>query len=191
MNELEPIQLAKKLRLIVYKINCLPLEQEERNRLINEYFFWLDYAEEEGIELEEGIRLFENYRKRTQRLRKRITKIIRGDSLFLTFTFTDDVLASTNEDTRLRYVRRFLKSISSNYVANIDFGKTNGREHYHAVCTVSEKVDYTAWKYGGLNGVKVRKSSNPLALAKYINKLVHHATKESTCKSKIIYSRQK
>lgn len=190
MDKLEPIQVAKKLRLIVYKINYLASTEEERNRLINEYFIWVDYAEENGIQLEEGIRLFENYRKRTQRLRKRITKIIQSDSLFLTFTFTDQSLASTSQETRQQYVRRFLNTISSNYVANIDFGKTNGREHYHAICTVSEKVDYNAWKYGALNGVKVRKSSNPLALAKYINKFVHHATKESTCKSKIIYSRQ-
>lgn len=190
MDKLEPIQLAKKLRLIVYKINYLPLIEEERNRLINEYFIWVDYAEENGIQLEEGIRLFENYRKRTQRLRKRITQIIQSDSLFLTFTFTDKVLENTSQDTRLQYVRKFLKSISSNYVANIDFGKTNGREHYHAVCIVPGRIDYTSWNYGSLNGVKVRKSSNPLALAKYINKFVHHATKESTCKSKIIYSRQ-
>lgn len=190
MENLEPIQLAKKLRLIVYKINHLASTEEERNRLINEYFIWVDYAEENGIQLEQGIRLYENYRKRTQRLRKRITKIIQCDSLFLTFTFTDKVLANTNQETRQKYVKRFLNTISRNYVANIDFGKTNGREHYHAVCTVSEKVNYNAWNYGALNGVKVRKSSNTLALAKYINKFVHHATKESTCKSRIIYSRQ-
>ena len=190
MNELEPIQLAKKLRLIIYKINYLAPTEEERNRLINEYFVWFDYAEEEGIQLEQGIRLFENYRKRTKRLRKRITKIIQSDSLFLTFTFTDEVLQNTTQDTRQQYVRRFLNTISSNYVANIDFGKTNGREHYHAVCIVSGKIDYTSWQHGALNGVKVRSSSNPLALAKYINKFVHHATKDSTCKSKIIYSRQ-
>ena len=189
MTELDGVKIAKELRRIVNRLNYAELPIEERNELLERYFFIMEDAEKNNININEGMRLYENYRKRNQRLRKRISNIIDCDSLFLTFTFTDDVLNSTSQDTRQIYVRRFLKSISKNYVANVDFGKENGREHYHAVCLVSEKVDYTSWKYGALNGERVRKNSSPLALAKYVNKLVYHATKETTSQ-RIIFSRQ-
>ena len=189
MTELEEVKIAKELRRIVNRLNYAELPIEERNGLLERYFFIMDECERNNINIDEGMRLYENYRKRNQRLRKRISNIIECDSLFLTFTFTDDVFISTSQDTRQQYVRKFLKIISENYVANIDFGDKNHREHYHAICIVSERVDYTSWKYGALNGVRVRKNSSPLALAKYINKFVHHATKETTTQ-KIIFSRQ-
>lgn len=190
MNELEEVKIARDLRRIINRLNYAELPQEERNELIERYFWIMEMSENYEVNIDEGMRLYENYRKRNQRLRKRISKIIQSDSLFLTFTFTDKVLASTTEDTRQRYVRYFMNTISNNYVANIDYGGKFGREHYHAVCIVSGKVDYTAWKYGALNGVRVRKGSSPLALAKYVNKLVYHATKDTTTQ-KIIFSRQK
>ena len=181
--------LAKELRRIVNRLRYNDLPQEERDSLINEYFWVFDYAEEEGIELDDSIRLYENYRKRNKRLRSRIKAIIKNDSLFLTFTFRPDVLESTSPETRHQYVRKFLKSISSNYVANLDYGGKFGREHYHAVCIVSGKINYKAWKYGALNGQKIRSNSEPIALAKYINKLTYHAVKDTSAKN-IIYSRQ-
>lgn len=189
MTELEEVKIARDLRRIINRLNYAELPQEERNQLIEHYFWIMEMSENNEVNIDEGMRLYENYRKRNQRLRKRICNIIQRDSLFLTFTFTDEVLANTTQDTRQQYVRKFLKTISSNYVANIDFGGKFGREHYHAVCIVSGRVDYTAWKYGALNGVKVRKGSSPLALAKYVNKLVYHATKDTTSQ-KIIFSRQ-
>lgn len=188
MTELLSIQIAKKLRWIINRLRIQNLTEDDKKLLLTEYFWLIDYAEEEQIDLPTGMRLYDNYRKRNQRLRKRIKCIIQNESLFLTFTFTDATFETTSEDTRHKYVRRFLKSISSNYVANVDYGKNNGREHYHAVCIVNGKIDYTTWKYGALNGVKVRKGSSPLALAKYVNKLCYHATKQTT-KQKIIYSR--
>ena len=190
MPEFDKITIAKELRRIINRINYSELPIEERNELLERYFFIMEDAERNNININEGMRLYENYRKRNQRLRKRISNIIECDSLFLTFTFTDEVLAKTNQDTRQQYVRRFLKSISKNYVANIDFGGKFGREHFHAVCIVSEKVDYTSWKYGALNGERVRKNSSPLALAKYVNKLVYHATKETTAQ-RLIFSKKK
>ena len=189
MTEFDKITIAKELHRIINRLNYAELPIEERNELLERYFFIMDECDRNNINIDDGMRLYENYRKRNQRLRKRISNIIECDSLFLTFTFTDDVLAKTNQDTRQQYVRRFLKSISENYVANIDFGGKFGREHFHAVCIVSEKVDYTSWKYGALNGERVRKNSSPLALAKYVNKLVYHATKETTAQ-RIIFSRQ-
>lgn len=112
---------------------------------------------------------------------------------FLTLTFTDDVLASTSEDTRRRYVARFLKSISQNYVGNIDYGKLNEREHYHAIVE-GDQLDLSSWTYGFTKCIKVGYSdiiTDTARLSKYINKLSNHATKKTTKGKKIIYSRQK
>ena len=71
---------------------------------------------------------------RSTRLKKRIEFMMNlGECTFLTLTFTDDVLNKTSQDTRRQHVFRYLKSQSSFYVANIDFGSKHGREHYHAI----------------------------------------------------------
>ena len=111
-----------------------------------------------------------------------------GNCIFLTFTFTDEVLAKTNEDTRRQKVRRYLSSYNCEYVANIDFGKKNGREHYHALIQCNN-VDYNAFDYGALNGERVRSTNDFAKLAKYISKLTNHAIKDTAKGSRLIYNR--
>lgn len=123
------------------------------------------------------------YRK-YKRVRDKTTDlVITSQAVFLTLTFTDDVLARTSRSTRRRYVSRYLKSQSCEYVANIDFGKTTEREHYHAlVFAPNQKIDLKPWhKYGAIVAEKVRgKKDDDKRLAKYITKLTRHALKEST-----------
>lgn len=127
--------------------------------------------------------------KRVKRLKQRITYMLEnGSCQFLTLTFTDDVLAKTSEDTRRQYVRRFLSSFSNEFVANIDFGKENGREHYHALIMTDKRIKYTDWKCGNCDGQRVY-NNNTTAMAKYISKLTNHAIKETTKQCRIIYSR--
>lgn len=130
--------------------------------------------------------------KRVKYLRGRIKSMIVYPSLFLTLTFTDDVLKSTSSKTRRDYVQRFLRNLECNYVGNIDFGKLNGREHYHAVVQV-KRIDYSLWHYGAIKGEKIRldKSSSAERLAKYVSKLTNHAIKETTKRNAIMYSRIK
>ena len=124
---------------------------------------------------------------RNVRLKKRITKYLSmGQCLFLTFTFNDMCLNNTNEQTRRKYVRRWLKEYSSYYVANIDFGSRNEREHYHALICV-DRVDPTTWNNGTINVKRVKPTSDGKALAKYISKLTNHAIKETTKRYAIIY----
>lgn len=127
-----------------------------------------------------------NHYDRNTRLKKKINRLLIEfeEPIFITLTFTNDALEKTSEDTRRRYVARFLKSQGVKYVANIDYGKINGREHYHAVA--SGKINPLEWSYGACNVVKIRQNSDPLALAKYVNKLVNHAKK---IENKIIYSK--
>lgn len=129
-----------------------------------------------------------DYRRNT-RLKNRIRRMLsKGDCAFLTLTFTDSVLDSTTSEQRRLYVLRFLKSQTQTYIANIDFGSVNNREHYH--CITLGNVDLARWTYGNIDVRTIIKSSNPLVLAKYINKLVNHAIKETSKRSHIIYSRR-
>lgn len=134
-----------------------------------------------------------DYKKRT-RLLNRVKNMINKKCIFLTFTFTDESLASSTSDDRRRYVRRYLNMFSDVYVANIDFGdpiKYTGREHYHAIIQANS-VDYSKWKYGSINGEIVYASSkSPEKLSLYINKLTNHAIKDSTTRQHLIYSKNK
>lgn len=126
--------------------------------------------------------------ERTRRLKRRVESIISYPSLFLTLTFTNNVLFTTSLATRRRYVARFLKSITSNYVANIDFGSKKGREHYHALVQV-ESVDHTLWRYGAINFERVSYDSTKTTdkLSEYVSKLTNHAIKKTTRRFHLIY----
>ena len=130
---------------------------------------------------------------RTYRVKKRIQNyVLTGKAIFLTLTFTDDTLNKTNQKTRCRYVKKFLSEECKAYVANIDFGSKNGREHYHAVILPeSDMIDYSKWSYGAINGKRIHNTEKDLKkVAKYITKLTSHAVKETTgYGQRIIYSR--
>lgn len=130
---------------------------------------------------------------RSTRLRKRIENmLLNGECLFLTLTFNDNTLTNTNEKTRRQLVVRYLKSFNCQYIANIDFGSKNGREHYHAIINTN-CIDLSAWrKYGNINVQRVRNKDIELSktrLSKYISKLSNHAIKETTKRNALIYSR--
>lgn len=133
-----------------------------------------------------------SYRRR-ERLKDRIMKyLLNGSCIFVTLTFTDDVLDSTNEETRRKYVQRYLKSISDYYIANIDYGvddRYTHREHYHAL--VLKEFIEEKWTYGYTWFERVHKANSEFDLAKYISKLTNHAIKESTKRCCYIYSRCK
>lgn len=143
------------------------------------------------MEWKEAYRVNDASYKRVKRLKERIKSMITsGSCIFLTLTFKPDVLESTNEDTRKRYVKRALKTMSNNYVANIDYGEKNEREHYHAI-VLCDKVSQEQWKYGNLDFERVRtnQEDSPVKIAKYITKLTNHAIKETVKQNRMIYSR--
>lgn len=138
---------------------------------------------------QEALRLNDNAWAMRSRLRKRIEFLCQSDCLFLTLTFTDDVLASTSEKTRKDYIRKFLKDHSSGYVANIDYGGKNDREHYHAIVQTGY-IDSHDYPYGNLDFRRIRCSGGySYRLSKYINKLVNHAVKDTAKQNRVIYSR--
>lgn len=128
-----------------------------------------------------------NKYKRTTRLRKRIRHMMaKYQCYFITLTFTDEVLSNTSEETRRQYVRRTLQSFSTEYVANIDYGTDNGREHYHALTN----APIESWAYGFFNVKKVANRETSITkIPIYITKLGHHSLKHTTKGSYLIYSR--
>ncbi len=129
--------------------------------------------------------------KRTARLKERIREAVEsGSAWFITITFNPETLSKTNEQTRRKYVSRWLKSLTPFYVANIDYGKDKGREHYHAVIT-SDQRPPKSWSYGFIDILKVKTTENDTKrVSKYISKLTNHAIKHTTKSKRIIYSRK-
>ena len=117
-----------------------------------------------------------------------------GKNLFLTLTFKPKVIDSTSEETRRRYVARYLKQFDCEYVANIDFGEEHETEHYHAVLNKSF-INPLTWQYGNLDVQQVRTATDKdldcIRLAKYVAKLTNHAIKETTKRNSLIYSRKR
>lgn len=128
-----------------------------------------------------------NKYKRTMRLRKRVSQMIYSQTCyFITLTFDNKTLENTNEDTRRQLVRRFLKSQCTEYVANIDYGKTTEREHYHAITNAFVE----GWAYGFYNVKAIDPNTeSEKRIPMYITKLTHHALKQTVKGSYLIYSR--
>lgn len=182
-------------------IDCGLVKQFERARAKS--FFEGDRSALDELEDNLGLPMVNTCRKVTEAQRQRVKRcklrikgiVFDGDAVFLTLTFNDDILASTSLQTRRKYVTRLLKRYCVKYVANIDFGKKNGREHYHAIVECdnesSEKLK-KAWgkKCGFADFRKVGSQEDDLKkTTKYINKLNAHCFKDSNHMHRVIYSR--
>lgn len=130
-----------------------------------------------------------SYEKRN-RLEKRIANWLSNFTcIFVTLTFKPDIMESTSKETRRKYVTRALKQMSDKYIANIDFGTKNEREHYHAI-VVADNVCRDYWKdYGAINFERIKQTSDSVKLAKYVVKLTNHAMKETVQQNRVIYSK--
>ena len=149
------------------------------NNLLNEY--------------KEALKINNASYHRTKRLKERVqTMLLGGDCIFCTLTFSDSTLNSTDYKQRRVAVSRYLKTFNSKYIANVDYGAKNHREHYHAIIQCSDIV-LDGWrKYGNINVERIRNKnieSDKTKLAKYICKLSNHAIKETTKRSCLMYSR--
>lgn len=148
------------------------------------------HEREHSEEFKECCRIENARYKKSVRVKKAIEDIVlNSDCLFLTLTFRDKYLYNSTMENRRKAVRDFLNSFNCPYVANIDFGTKHEREHYHAVLSI-ERIDYSLWLYGAINGVKIRNGTDDLTrISKYIAKLTNHAIKETTKNFHILYSR--
>lgn len=125
--------------------------------------------------------------------RKYIKKYRKYKIIFGTLTFSDETLGKTSKETRRRLVARYLKSDKNvvHYIANIDFGDENGREHYHFLAFTKDKIE-TKWGRGICYFKELKQTKKDIkATTKYILKLNNHCFKESTKLERLIRDRQK
>lgn len=119
--------------------------------------------------------------KLQQRVSDRIENMLTGNLsvFFLTFTFSDEYLPIPEHERRTEaQIIAFMDAQGvSAYVANTDYGKENGRFHWHAVVQSTHNMDSKLWKYGAINFKKVPKTSLSIKLSKYLIKLKRHAIK--------------
>lgn len=148
--------------------------------------------------IKQTIQLLGNGYKRRQRCYSKTSSLMSNNKYvwFGTLTFNDATLSKTTIETRRRYVSRYLKSISLEYIANLDYGdkvknpQSNEREHYH--CLVACDHIPQAWCYGFCKFEKVGCCDlDSVRVSKYIAKLTNHSMKvERTGKARrLIYSR--
>lgn len=202
------IDLMKKVNLLTL-FEHFPKAQKDSKWTAKELSSFL-YSKYEFETVEYAKKAKNAHYAKVARLKKRVAFILTNSpqSFFVTLTFRDDVIANTNEATRREYVRKFLKAHSngSHYLANIDYGAKNGREHYHAITNFS----CSGWKYGHQLSKPIQLYA-PLSakydnlpdeeykqkafettqkrLSKYTAKLGFHAVKETTKDASLIYSR--
>ena len=143
--------------------------------------------------VEEAQKINHSTYERVKRLKNRVkTMLLNGSCIFVTLTFTDDVLRDTTDKQRRVAVSRYLKSYQAMYLANIDFGGKNNREHYHALINC-DRLNFEGWrKYGAIDFERVRLrdiENDHVKISRYISKLSNHAIKETTKRSVLIYSR--
>lgn len=129
-------------------------------------------------------RLINARRQAKKRANRYITEMAQTQErlAFVTLTFRDDVLASTSERTRHRYVSAFLKASYRDYIANVDYGSKSGREHYHAVVALDPESPPLEWQYGFINAKNISvtpENRSKQRLSSYLLKLSNHAGKPS------------
>lgn len=113
------------------------------NLLRNLHYTYPNYKNE----YEEVEKKYLSIRAKRKRYRSQLRKMLYkfSDLYLVSLTFTDDVLSSTDEKTRLKYVQRWSKEYTLDYFGCVDYGKKNGREHYHLI--VALDTPFTVEKY--------------------------------------------
>lgn len=170
---------------------------QEYNEDTGQIDFYNKYQQKEADSEELGLefRLYQGNKKRRERIKARIERMYQTKkALFLTLTFSDKMFArNCSPETRRRYISRFLKSECSEYLANIDFGKKNEREHYHAVVVPKTIIHFEKYRDlfdSNINAKKIRFDDTSIKfVGRYINKLTNHALKENGFYKRLIFSR--
>lgn len=139
---------------------------------------------------DEGLKINNARYHRAKRLKTKIDKLLSIGlrAVFLTFTFSDSHINDPDRLLRDR-VNRYLRKFCVAYVANADYGEKRGRLHFHAVALINDDIPLSKWRWGNLDCKLIKISSDPAVLGNYINKLYHHAIKETTKRSALMYSR--
>ena len=204
-------ELFKYYRLCLYKKNVLNediiYEIDSKNNLIGHNCDFIiksveKWKQQDPTSFKNIEKDYFNLKARKHRCNYRIRYMLDkniDNCYFMTFSFTDETLNRLNADSRRQYVRRYLSKYCSDYVANIDYGSKNEREHYHAIGIIKDlsilmpgKVEnvfnMANYEKGFSSCIKIRNCADYTKLSSYINKITNHCFKDTTSK-RLIYSR--
>jgi hypothetical protein len=120
--------------------------------------------------------------KMQRRVSERIKHMLSNDErvFFITLTFDDEHLPKSQTEEIETYnliIEYMLKSNATHFVANIDYGKENGRFHWHVVAQSKYDFSHIHWTQGAINFQRVPKNQVELKLSRYLIKLTRHAVK--------------
>lgn len=160
-----------------------------------------DLKDKHGINRSQAYLLWKCYhsQKVSRRSKKaRLEKKIRswyeeGFTLFITLTYSPAFLDGTSALIRRKKVREVLNECCCDFVANVDYGKSTGREHYHAVAFGVDGIKLkTLWgdRYGFFKCEAVIPNTEG-SLFEYVDKLCNHALKETAGMDKLMYCRKR
>ena len=175
------------------------------NECLNEVFGYIENKDYSISELAKELKCshdelisFRQLMHAKQQKRNRIEKDIKKafeskkKLYFATLTFNDETL-KLKERTRRNYIKEHLEQFNG-YIANIDYGGKNGREHYHAIIIANEKTEdeknpntkedfvliknINEFKYGYTSYKKIKTEEKDFKkISNYIAKLTNHALK--------------
>lgn len=200
---LTDLELYRDLKMIA-RLDKLKAINKEQNYLDKETIQHLEKRRSE-IKKEYFIQarlLFHRNRSKLYRAKKRLKEMIKSDTLvlFMTLTNSDKYFERSNYQSRLLYAKRLLKKYACDYMLNTDYGKENGREHFHSVACFRSKNDYKAFceayrthtESAIYNRHFGKTNRDCIKGARYIScltleKLAFHSVKDTTKHSRLIY----
>lgn len=135
----------------------------------------------------EAVRLIDARKRKKQRYNRYLKGMQEcyEKLFFITLTWDDDSLNRLSDSTRRKYIQNWLNENCNDFLANVDYGKKNGREHYHAVVSFRNNVT-PVWVYGFYVFQEVNFNScvkDVYKISSYLLKLTNHAGKFGTGKS--------
>lgn len=130
------VRIHSKLSYLRYKYRDLDTSFMMKNThfghlLFNLHIVYPDYINELPLVEKKYLSIKAKRKRYRSHLRKMLFRY--GELYLVSLTFRDDVFSSTDEKTRLKYVQRWCKEFTLDYFGCVDFGKKNGREHYHII----------------------------------------------------------
>lgn len=148
----------------------------------------------EPVEVKRVLRDVSAVHQRRKRIRRYIKEMAAQGRLYLVSLTFGDCYDTTTRVSRDKYAREWLNKHTADYMACLDIGKKNGREHYHAIArfdypleefkakrqTYVRPVDEShAWRHGFFTIKPIETDENDL------NKTLGYAFKASTYAFKV------
>lgn len=171
---------------------------------INKFVLGKEFTQEQWKECS---RVHNACLQRKKILKNRINLMMSYKVYFITLTFTDEVLNSTNKESRRKYVLRLFKSLGCvHYIACREYGSRTSREHYHAIIAMDneltgywKKLKYRTvlkdseiekiWEYGLVDVVQIDSEIGNQKVSRYLAKTSGYISKDTNKSEHLIYSR--